>query len=211
MDRPHDKQLKAEGATQALLRLINTCNQGYDLTVSQDNIIQLLNDGASPNTATAHGYTLLHAAVVSCRTDIAQLLIHAGANINCKYYTGATPLTMAASSDRINYEIAKLLLQAGADIRAKMSGIDILSDAVLFGGPAKVQFFLNQNLNLDMESALHAAIAVGNNESCKLLLEAGADPHQKDEKGKTALDSAKNERRHRIIQLVNDHKSQKLR
>ena len=59
-------------------------------------------------------------------TDIASLLIEAGADINVKQQAGATPLHSAAQNGNIDMLI--LLLEAGALVNVRMEGGKLPAD-----------------------------------------------------------------------------------
>lgn len=99
---------------------------------------------------------------MSAMTDVAKILIEAGADINKKSPLG-TPL-MNAATNAWNLDIVKLLINSGADVNA----LDSLGRTALF----------------------YAALA-GNNEIIDTLIKAGADPNIKDSSGKTFSDVLK--------------------
>ncbi|MBA3954492.1 ankyrin repeat domain-containing protein [Candidatus Dependentiae bacterium] len=76
---------------------------------TREQIEQLLQAGANPNAVTYRGYTPLHWAANRGLTDMAQLLLDKGANVNATDHRfGYTPLHIAASSGYT--ELAQLLL-----------------------------------------------------------------------------------------------------
>ena len=65
-----------------------------------------------------NGYTALHWATMSNRTDIIERLLHEGADVNRQTrYIKDTPLHLAAPSNKT--EAIRLLLDNGADINLK--------------------------------------------------------------------------------------------
>ena len=92
-------------------------------------------------------------------TEMAKLLIEAGADANKKeYYFGNTALMYFAVG--ASPEAVKILIDAGADINAK---------------------------NFEGETALLRSARLGKIETMKLLLDAGAEVNTKDRRGRTAL------------------------
>jgi hypothetical protein len=91
-------------------------------------------------------YTALIYAIVRGDTEVAQLLIGAGANLNVQDNDGSTPLHLASSEGYT--EVAQLLIGAGADLNM---------------------------LDNKAYTALIYAIVKGHTEVAKLLIEAGAD------------------------------------
>jgi len=81
--------------------------------------ILLLEHGADIHTVTRFSYqeSALQYAVRGDYTDIAQLLIKCGANIEYRNVHGDTPLLVAAASGSL--ESAKILLENGCNIKAK--------------------------------------------------------------------------------------------
>jgi ankyrin repeat protein len=78
----------------------------------------LLLKGAEVNTCSQNGYNVypIHSATASNNTDIAKILLEAGANVNVAQVSGLTPLHSAAHHG--NIELIILLLEAGADVSA---------------------------------------------------------------------------------------------
>ena len=114
------------------------------------------------------GWTPLHGAAYNGHTDIANLLLANGAEMDVTIthgpLEGATPLHWAAL--RGHTEIIQALLEAGADVNAK---------------------------DKDDWTPLHGAAACGHKDIVKVLLQAGADPIVTDSNGKTPLQLATND------------------
>ena len=91
-------------------------------------------------------------------TDIAKMLLDAGADVNSADPTGGRALLNAAGNGHI--DVCKLLLDAGARVDAA---------------------------NDDGATALHFAAGYGRLDICQLLLAAGADLHALDAKHRTPL------------------------
>ncbi|XP_075832379.1 ankyrin repeat domain-containing protein 31 [Microtus pennsylvanicus] len=109
----------------------------------------------------AKGKSLLHVASRGGDLSLVKVLIASGADVNLKDNTGWTPLH-EASSEGFNDVIIELL-KAGANVNCE---------------------------NVDGMPPLHGA-AVGNHlKAAETLLEHGANPNQKDQKERTALEEA---------------------
>ena len=120
----------------------------------------LLKQGADVNQAQGDGMTALHWAAMSNNTELAQLLLYAGANVRATTrINGYTPLFLA--SQHGHPELVETLLKGGADAKAV---------AVTGSTP------------------LMLAAAAGSVRAVELLLDAGADVNARDSaRGQTAL------------------------
>lgn len=108
------------------------------------------------------GFTALHRAAASGATDLTELLLQAGAEVNARSPFGETPLHSAVAT---NYPAtAALLLQAGADPNAALT------------------------IGL---TPLHWAVMRGYQPLIAILLQAGADPDHRDHHGRTPRDWAR--------------------
>jgi ankyrin repeat protein len=85
----------------------------------EDSARYLLLKGAEVNTCSTNGYHVypIQSAVAANNTDIAKILLEAGADVNVRQISGITPLHSAAHHG--NIELIILLLEAGADVNAK--------------------------------------------------------------------------------------------
>jgi ankyrin repeat protein len=163
------------------------------------------------------GDTPLHAAAASHRRDVLKALLQRGANVAAINRRGATPLHYAADgapdspawNPKAQSETISLLIDAGArpDTLDK-SGVAPLHRAVRNRCSTAVDCLLRKGaaVNLKNESGstpLHLAVQnTGKSGSAspeakalqkeiiKLLLRAGANPSDRDGRGKTALESA---------------------
>ena len=133
--------------------------------------LELLITAAGP--AAAEIGALLTETAIKGQTDIADLLIAKGANVDARDKSGATPLHQAALKG--NLAFATLLLQHGADVNARDG---------------------------DGATPLHNAALSGRREVAVLLLDKGADREARDsESGASHLAPAHRDRklrRHRL-------------
>merc|ERR1712224_171924 len=88
---------------------------------------RLLSASVSPSFGNKAGQTALHIACIWGNATAVRTLIAAGADLNKKnQLSGATPLHMCASFDRVDIakrlECTRLLVAAGADLRATNRG-----------------------------------------------------------------------------------------
>ena len=124
----------------------------------------LVGAGAAIDVKNDKGETPLHSAASHGHTEMASLLISAGAGVNVKSagrFSGNTPLHMAAVDG--HNETAQVLVSAGADIHAK---------------------------NYFKQTPLHQAAWCGRTDTVQWLISVGADVNAKDNVGETPLDKA---------------------
>ncbi len=143
----------------------------------------LLSQGADVNAARGDGMTALHWAAERGDSDLAGMLIQAGANLDpVTRIGGYTPLHVAARAG--SPEVVRLLAEAGADveIRAANSGATALHLASAAGDVASIGFLLERGADPDArehqwgQTPLVFAAGWNRADAIRVLLEAGADP-----------------------------------
>jgi ankyrin repeat protein len=151
-----------------------------------------LQNKAHLDAAEPDGSTALHWAIRRDNTEMARLLIAAGANPAAATRYGITPLHLAASNG--NAEILDILLKAGLDANSTaLEGQTALMTASLHGNPDAIRTLLahgarvNEREPLKGQTALMWAAGAGNAAAVKLLAEAGADIQAKSRAGFSAL------------------------
>jgi len=128
----------------------------------------LLKNGADVNYVCKDNMTALTTALQNNQSDIACLLLKAGANPNCKY-KGFSPLMWVVGQEgKENIKLVEALLAAGADVNYTFS--KDMKPSELAG-----------------RTTLMAASLMGNTESVKNLLAAGVDVNHTEDRGTTAL------------------------
>jgi hypothetical protein len=164
------------------------------------------------------GDTPLHAAAASYRTALAQALIKNGADVTAQNRRGAEPLHYAADggpglrtwNPQQQAEIITFLIKAGADPNAlDKSGVAPLHRAVRQRCPTAVNTLLRNGAQIRLKNKsgstpLHLAVqntgrgGTGSPESktcqgeiIQILLDGGADPQDRDARGKTVAECAK--------------------
>lgn len=121
--------------------------------------------GEDPNGSTQRGDPLVHCAVQARALEVLKLLLGAGADPDARAKDGGTPLIAAAGAAGFT----RVLLERGANPNLAAS------DAHVWSGL----------------TPLIRAAEVGDRRSVEALLEARADPTQRDGHGRTALDYAR--------------------
>ncbi|KAJ8668920.1 hypothetical protein QAD02_000179 [Eretmocerus hayati] len=169
-----------------------------------ESVNSLLKAGASPNDVDNEGDTPLLLAVLSDRTDLAQQVIEAGANVNATLDSyGNTNLHLAVM--KRNTEMVQLLLSSGA-----------LPNSVNNDGNTPLHVtFKRRDLSLLQEmlgvidapsgcSTPHPELVQEDLEIMHLLLKAGASPNIVGKKGDTPLLLAiRSEKIELVQQLIN--------
>ena len=86
----------------------------------KDAVKSLIKQGADVNAAQGDGMTALHWAAMNGDTELAQMLVYAGANLRATTRLGAyTPLFLASQQGHAG--VISALLKAGADVKAGTS------------------------------------------------------------------------------------------
>ncbi|MEM6722955.1 MAG: ankyrin repeat domain-containing protein [Bacteroidota bacterium] len=118
------------------------CNGGADCS-SDQNIqyavhqnfltvagVLLYAGGANPNTQYNDGSSLLHKACENGISQMIDLLIKAGANVNATMSDNATPLHIIVPKGKDYLKHATILIEGGADVNAKTSaGLSVFKSA----------------------------------------------------------------------------------
>uniref|UniRef100_A0A8D0UH89 RAMA domain-containing protein n=1 Tax=Sus scrofa TaxID=9823 RepID=A0A8D0UH89_PIG len=119
------------------------------------------------------------------------------AGINKRHARGESRLHLAAR--RGNLSLVKALIESGADVNLKdNAGWTPLHEAASEGCNDVIVELLKASANVNCENVdgilpLHDAVANSHLKAAEILLQHGANPNQKDQKQKTALDKADDE------------------
>lgn len=145
------------------------------------------------------GYTALHEAATSGRTELTNLLLDFGANPNVRTRSGLTPLSMAILYNHV--DVVKRLLAHGADARGE------LCRATMRNYREIVQLLLVDGIEVNAQgrsgrTALHWSALKGHRELVQLLLHYGADASIQDELGRTPVDWAVVKGYYEIVEIL---------
>ena len=135
-----------------------------------------------------HGSTPLHEAVDRGHKEIAEVLITNGADVNAKMNGGASPLDYAAGGG--HKEIAQLLIAKGADVNGDKTRFTPLDEATLSKQTETAELLRKHGGKSGAEFSIHVAAELGNTESVKQHLAAGADVNSSDKFGRRPLELA---------------------
>lgn len=134
------------------------------------------------------GYTLLHIATNSDKTDIAKWLVSAGAdlNIHCNTHT-----VLATALNRANYELFDFYLENKAECIGR-NQMNVLHEAANKNRFDIVHRLIEKGADPNLFNNVHItpltiAISHKNREIIELLLENGACANLPDKKGNTSL------------------------
>ena len=142
----------------------------------------LLYQGADVNAAQGDGMTALHWAAVNGQSEIAEMLLYAGASTEATTRMGAyTPLHLASREGHSPMVVS--LLKAGSDPNQRTSsgGVTSLHFAAASGDVRSIEALLDHGAIIDekeMQSGqtpLIFAASLGRVEAIKILADKGAD------------------------------------
>ena len=151
--------------------------------------------------------TALLCAVEENHTDIAQLLIDAGADMDTKDNEGRSPLHYACIDGAL--DIVKMLVEAGAGVRATDNDEDTcLTLAAYHGHIETVRYLVGlpgvdvNHRGADNKTALLCAVEENHTDIAQLLIAAGADIEMKNSDGRSPLHHACKSGAHDIVKML---------
>ncbi|KAI5777396.1 ankyrin repeat-containing domain protein [Geopyxis carbonaria] len=162
--------------------------------------------------------TALHYCAIEGHTEIANLLLNNGANVNCHNGVGSTALMeLARMFDEDKTEIAKMLIKHGADVNAKdFSGSSALSLAAYHGYATLISLLLDHGADIETReeqtgnTPLTYCLAKRRTKPAKceeimrILIDRGANVNATNDHGETALMLAAEKGSPRMVTLLLD-------
>jgi cytohesin len=171
---------------------------------NRDMVKLMLEKGAGTNVkATSSGYTSLHLAIIMWSSELAELIVAAGTDVNARSNTGETPLDVVAAFGGPP-ATGELLVAKGAEVSS-------LHAAAYVGDLAKVKAFIDEGIDVNSKNpwtrgtTLHSAATAGRKEIVEFLIGCGADVDVTDRRGRTALDLAQKAEHTEIVELLRKH------
>jgi ankyrin repeat protein len=154
----------------------------------------LVQAGLDVNAANGNRTTPLMLAALHEATQVAEVLLEGGAAVNARNEQGQTPLSLARSK-----RMKQLLRQAGANDKAAeplpLKPVELLLQAAAEGDEARVRELLKVGAPADGSicygrTPLSVAVGGGHVATARILLEAGANLHIRDDDGDKLLHRA---------------------
>ena len=184
--------------------LMCACRDGDRL----DNIKTLIKQGADIHQIDNDGWTALHDAARDAKSEIIEYLLSLGLKVNMVDNSGRTPL-MFACCDCSRFDNIKTLIKQGADIhQIDNDGWTALHDAATHAKSEIIEYLLSLGLKVNMvdnsgHTPLMCACCDGDRlDNIKTLIKQGADIHQIDVNGWTALHYAARDAKSEIIEYL---------
>ncbi len=166
--------------------------------IAKNNIelVEILINAGADVTETYHQQTPLMTAMEQPDFDMISLLIQAGCDINAVDYIGYSLLHLAFGFEDI--AIAKALIDASADMYVtSSSGVSIIDEAMMHDDPKFIFLLIRSGYDVNHQdengsTLLHKAVkSICDDAIFHALLFAGANIHQVNADGYTALDLVK--------------------
>ncbi|HUR36130.1 MAG TPA: ankyrin repeat domain-containing protein [Vicinamibacterales bacterium] len=192
-----DRLLKAGAKVNVANDLGATPLWAAALNGSEAMTRRLLQAGADPNLALTSGETPLMAASRSGAPAVVTQLLAKGAKLDAFGPRGQTALMWAVAQK--HPDVTRLLIAAGADIHRKSAP---LNQVMAVSPHGMLQY--NKDVPFGGDTALMFAARVGDTESARLLLAAGAHPGDTDAWGVSATAMAAHAGFTDIVELLLD-------
>ena len=182
-----------------------------------DEVRQALEAGENPNIAGEGNKVPLEIAATAGNTEIVEVLLKGGANVDEQGAQSRTSLTALAANDTWADEYgvgerlvatAELLIRHGANVNAagRLGWTPVILSAAN-GNIPLLEVLLKSGADVDTAlptgyNALHQAAARGKDSSVRLLLGAGADATLRTLDGRTAMQLAEHYAKQNVIKVL---------
>ncbi|KAK1297425.1 hypothetical protein QJS10_CPB15g01343 [Acorus calamus] len=174
-------------------------------------VVRLLSENANPevsgvNSTDEEGWAPIHSAASSGHTEVAEILLNKGANVNLANGGGRTALHYAASKGWL--KMAEILISHGAKLNKKDKvGCTPLHRAASTGSRELCEFLIEEGADIDPvdksgQTPLMHAVICENKEVAFLLIRHGADVDMEDKEGYTVLGRASNDFRPALVEIA---------
>lgn len=168
---------------------------------SERRISELFNKGADVRIRTSNGLTLMHVAVQNSAFQSIDALLNLGLDINAKSDHGMPAILLYVGDVMMDF-----LIERGADVNAwNSNGLNLLMNKIAFGDYTQAVMLLKAGalatpVDSDGSTCFHHMLFRSNfsdsvehlDHVADLLIEAGCNPKQLNNDGKTALQLAHN-------------------
>lgn len=196
---PHDLECYDERGDT---RLILAARAG------QTDIVKLLMNkyGANCNNPNKSNSSPLMASAMRDRREVVKFLVERKANINQRTLKSDSPLSLATWKNH-SWTI-KCLIDNGANCAGLDDfGDSMLHDAAKNGNVEITKYYISKNINIDHQnkegfSPAHRAAAFNQPGTLEILIKAGCKLDLTDNKGKTALDLARDKSASKCVSLI---------
>lgn len=207
----HPEALNSQEETFLSSSEINWTNPSLETRLKTFLIDRRNQANCAFNMRETSGATALHQAVSYGHSEIVQLLLANGANLEIKDRIGWTALF--AASSYAQPDMAQSLISAGAqvNIRDNRGDTPLHVAALILPGYSErevVSTLVENGAEVNAVNPnsgytpLQWAVINGNEKVAAILLEHGADPTIKDHWGRTALDVALKSKRTNLVELL---------
>ncbi|GLD97358.1 hypothetical protein PINS_up006042 [Pythium insidiosum] len=186
-------------------RLRNAAWRGDIATV---NALLRMDPDVNARDPLMNGWTALHRAISRGHSDVVQLLIDEGADLNARDDMGETPLHQALTKGYVDIVLA--LIRAGVNVKDSSKwGWIPLHTAALKGHVSVVSALIDAGADVAVRAhggstALHEACSYGHDDIVELLIDSGADVNASNHSGDTPLHIAARNNRGSIVTVLLD-------
>lgn len=169
----------------------------------KDGVVRLISRGCSIAERTQNGQTALHFCAIYNDSEMAQILLEHGADINARDNQLRSPLNVALSSEAMS--VAILLVQRGCSLTGCADMIFPLTQRIEeISGIGILLKDLAPKLNKSTKGPyiVHQAVESNDLQSLDLLLSAGFDPNQRNTYGLPPLYEAMLQNQKQAVRLL---------